>query len=350
MIVESASSILCALIIGLLAPVAVKPLLRRLGVIDIPNARSSHSVPALRGAGLAPLLGIISGYCVLLSFPIGIANSALLSVLLGISLASAALGWVEDHKGAPIAIRAGVQLLIGALGSCGIAVATGMPGAWVPVAAVGIAAYINVANFMDGVDAVSALHGLTAGIGFSVLGALIAEPVIAAAGLIVSAAFVAFLPWNLRGAGMFLGDIGSYLLGGSVAGIAVACIALGAPLVAAFGPLAIYFADTGFTLFRRILAGERWYESHRRHTYHRLEDLGFKHTTAAICVTAAGMATSAIGLVSLRAQTFEQILLILAMLAVAVFYLSLPWVVLRFKRGVQETSAGRAAGSGGVHE
>ncbi len=73
----------------------------------------------------------------------------------------------------------------------------------------------------------------------------------------------------------FLGDVGSYLLGASIAALAVAGFLSGVYVEYVLSPILVYAADTGYTLLRRIKAGERWYASHREHVYQRLTDVGF---------------------------------------------------------------------------
>ena len=69
---------------------------------------------------------------------------------------------------------------------------------------------------------------------------------------------------------VFLGDAGSYALGAALAMLAAYAVLHGIPLEAALGPLALYLADTAWTLQRRIRAGERWLEAHRTHIYQQL--------------------------------------------------------------------------------
>ena len=50
-----------ALLLSLLLPFVIRPLLVRLGIMDIPSERSSHERPVLRGLGLAALIAILGG-------------------------------------------------------------------------------------------------------------------------------------------------------------------------------------------------------------------------------------------------------------------------------------------------
>ena len=324
----TAISVAAAFVVSLASPILFRPLLKRFGVIDVPNARSSHSRPILRGVGLAPLAGMIVGYVVLVASG-DAADAELLVALIAVPVAASALGLVEDTRGLTVRVRAGMQLILGVGGAAAMIALTDAPWWVLPLFAFGIAGYINVANFMDGVDGISGMHGTVVGGAFSIVGVITGESWLVSAGLILSVAFVAFLPWNLLRGGMFLGDVGSYLLGGAVASIAVAAYAGGAPLVAVVGPVALYLADTGVTLVRRVMRRERWLESHRSHLYQRLCDFGLSHVQVAAVVAAATVLTSAFGLLSLGSSPMGSLAGAAGTLLVIAGYLSLP----RFLRG-----------------
>ena len=324
----TAIAVAATFLVSLAAPLIFWPLLHRLGVVDVPNERSSHSRPTVRGVGLAPLVGILIGYGILLTSE-GTGSRELLFVLLAVPVAAGVLGLVEDTRGLAVRMRAGAQLLLG-LGGAAAIIALADASWWLlPVFAIAIAGYINVANFMDGVDGISGMHGAVVGAAYSVVGVITGESWLVSAGMILSLAFVAFLPWNLLRGGMFLGDVGSYLLGGAVASIAVAAYVSGAPLAAVVGPVTVYLADTGVTLVRRIMRRERWLESHRSHLYQRLCDLGVSHVQVATVVAAATALTSAFGLLSLGSSPIGTLGAVAGILLVIAGYSALP----RFLRG-----------------
>src|SRR2546428_12499807 len=80
--------------------------------------------------------------------------------------------------------------------------------------------------------------------------------------------FRSFLPFNFPRARMFLGDVGSYFFGAWLAVLAVVGLRQGLTIEAAFAPLAVYVADTGSTLARRLPRHQARYRPHRDHTHH----------------------------------------------------------------------------------
>lgn len=308
------------LMISLLAPVALRPLLAKRGIIDIPNGRSSHNHRAIRGLGLGSLIAIVIGLVILELGTADPVESALVWAILSVCAASGLLGWLEDARGLPVVARALGQLAIGTAGAAVIVAVVHGPWWTVPLFGLGIAAYMNVTNFMDGVNGISGLHGIVVGVAYALIGTILGMAWLTIAGLILAVAFAGFLPWNVIGKGMFLGDVGSYLLGGSVAVIAVAAIMEGVPALALIGPLAIYLADTGVTLMRRVVRGERWFEAHRSHLYQRLTDYGQSHLQVAVTVAFFSVAAAAVGLGSIGASVWNSILVVLGLLLITVGY------------------------------
>lgn len=315
-------AVIVAGVVSLAAPFGLRPLLHRLGVFDVPNHRSSHSRITLRGGGVAPLLGILVG---------GIWAGATLDgearLLVGVVIAAAVImslvGLAEDIRGLRVVVRAGLQLLIGAAIAVTLGAASGIHWLWIPVAALFFAANVNFTNFMDGVNGISGIHGLVVGLIYAALGALSDLPGLVAVGLIIAASFVAFVPWNFAPPGMFLGDVGSYLLGGVVGATAIAALTAGLDPVAALAPLAIYWADAVSTLFRRAAQGEPVFEAHRSHAYQRLTNTGFSHIVVAVIV---GVFTAAVGGIGLLvgASLLNSWLAAVLILVGAVGFLTLP--------------------------
>jgi UDP-GlcNAc:undecaprenyl-phosphate/decaprenyl-phosphate GlcNAc-1-phosphate transferase len=288
------AAVTCGVFVTVAEPVAI-PLLRR-AAVDTPNARSSHSVPTPRGGGAPIAVGLVAAALLI---------HGTIAVTFAVAVAAfAAIGFADDLAGLP----AGRRLLMQGLASLAIAgVLTGRSGlplevmaAAAVVVAVWLVGFVNAFNFMDGVNGISAAHALIGGAVYAFLGWWRPDAFLAAAGAAVAAGALAFLPWNAVRARVFLGDAGSYGLGVALAVLAAYSVIRGIPPEAALAPLALYLADTGWTLQRRLRAGERFLEAHRTHTYQRLCDVGWSHqrvtattaaVTAALCLLGAASLT-----------------------------------------------------------
>ncbi|MCC3277630.1 glycosyltransferase family 4 protein [Arthrobacter sp. zg-Y40] len=313
-----------AFLISLLLPFVFIPLLRRLGVLDVPNERSSHTTVVIRGVGLTVAAGVLAGLVLSLATGLVSVDRSIIAILIAVIGLASLLGWIEDWRGVSVRTRAGSQLVIGLAGTAALAWTMEQSWWWVPVGGVAIAAYINVANFMDGINGISGLHGLVVGVLYSISGVLSDHVWLTVAGAVTAAAFAAFLPWNLGRGQVFLGDVGSYLLGASVAGTAVAAFLAGVYVEYLLFPLLVYLADTFSTLLRRVRRGERWYTAHRQHVYQRLTDAGLSHVQVSLLVTGCTLVVGLAGLFTAGAGAGTTLAGVLFAVAVVVFYLASP--------------------------
>lgn len=286
-----ASVLVCAITAGL-SPLFFRRLLRRSGIIDTPNKRSSHVTPVLRGAGLSTMTGVIVG-------GLFAQSSAPLWIVLGFGAAMGAVGFIDDVRSLTARLRFSTQLLLGLLLGAVIMIEFhASPVVILPIA-IAFAAFVNMTNFMDGADGISSLYGAVAGASYMVIGFIADQEWLVATGALVGVAFLVFLPWNILGSRMFLGDCGSYLLGASIVAMSMCATFSGVAWPAALAPLAIYATDTSLAITARVLRGERWWEAHRQHQYQQMIDAGAPHLGAAAIVAVFGLVTAAAGALSL---------------------------------------------------
>lgn len=251
---------LLSLFVTLTAAPAVRWLLLHRGIVDVPNHRSSHTLPTPRGGGLACLLGVLAAFIAAhgtgLQVPWLAAAAALMLGLIGLADDRADLSPVVRLSG-----QVGAGLLIG--------LAAG--GGWLTAAGAIIApVVVNVVNFMDGINGITGLSVAVWGATAWLAGLTAhAEPVWVL-GATAAGAALGFLPWNAPTARLFLGDVGSYLFGGLIAAGIVLGLATNASPLVLVAPLALYLADTGTVLLRRAARGEPLMEAHREHAYQRL--------------------------------------------------------------------------------
>ena len=309
----------CGAIVAAGEPVTI-PLLRRLSAIDMPGQRSSHTIPTPRGGGLPIVIGLVVAVALIrgaAAVPVGAAIG-----FFGV------LGFVDDLRGVTALRRLALQFV----GSAGVAALLIMPLHLPPgllatltvLTTVWLMGFVNAFNFMDGVNGISAAHALIGGVAYACFGQWRQDSFLVAMGLAVAAGGLAFLPWNAVRARVFLGDVGSYALGAALAVLAVTAVIDGLPAEAALGPLALYLADTAWTLQRRVRAGERWTQGHRTHTYQRWCDAGWTHPEVALVTAATTILVCMLGAVSLTGNLALRLGCDLAALAVLAVYLGSP--------------------------
>ena len=266
--------------LALLSAVAVWGM-TRVGAIDIPGARSSHTSPTPKGGGVGIVLAFLLGMAVLYMFAdySRIADPYFRAVMAA-AFGIAAVAYLDDLFYWPASVK-----LLAQIGAALLAVGGGLSLSFVrlpmfgtvqlgwlgPVITVAwIVVATNAMNFIDGLNGLaSGVTGLTCAV-LAAIGAWLGAPFIYFAALILLAGTMGFLPFNFPNARIFMGDVGSQFCGFLLAVLAVAAGRFEAvELSIALVPMLLcgVLFDVAFTLFRRFLAGERLTEAHRSHLY-----------------------------------------------------------------------------------
>jgi Fuc2NAc and GlcNAc transferase len=301
------SPVIVAVCIALTASCALTGVVRRYaiarGILDVPNARSSHTEVTPRGGGLAIAAVFLGGIAVLGLLRIIPAHLAW--ALLGGGLPVSIVGWLDDKKGVSAQSRAVVHFLsatwaVGMLGgyphlSLGVTrVSLGMFGS--VLAIVAVVWMVNLYNFMDGIDALAGSETVVVGLVSGVLLLAGGRIALGLAACLLAASAGGFLAWNWPPAKIFMGDVSSGLLGFTFGVLAVASEnAGGLPFLGWVLLLSVFVVDATATLLRRILAGQRWYDAHRTHAYQLAVSSGYSHKRVTVCVTLINVLLAALG-------------------------------------------------------
>jgi Fuc2NAc and GlcNAc transferase len=272
------------------------------GLVDRPNARSSHNRLVARGGGVPMLLAAAAGLA--LAGPSGLGRAAIVVILGGLVLA--AVGLCDDRFGlSPLTrIAFHVSVAVAVVWARGGLERLPLPhpldaelGWWGgPLTVVWIVGIVNFYNFLDGIDGLAAAQGMITGLGLMLAGW---DPFAAACGAAIAGACAGFLVHNWAPARIFMGDAGSGALGFFFASLPLlAPRPLRSPAVL-FVALSLWFflIDATWTLARRIVKGERWYEAHRQHLYQLLVAAGASHArvTSALALGALVLTVAALG-------------------------------------------------------
>lgn len=313
--------LLVALATTALAAPAVRVVMLRHGVLDVPNHRSSHVAPVPRGGGWACIVGLVVAAVVAAA----LGRAVLWPVLAGAVLLGV-VGFADDRRGLSPVLRLAAQ------GGTGLLIGLAIGGPWAAVGgAVLFAGFVNAVNFMDGINGITGLTLAVWGGSVMVAGTSYTVPGLVTLGAITAGGAIGFLPWNLPRARLFLGDVGSYLFGALVAGGILLAWVEAVPPVLVVASMTLYLVDTGSTLVRRALAGEPLLSAHRDHVYQRLVSPGgLPHHVVAVVVAALAAGVTAMW------WLLEAVPATLGSVVVAAGYLALPQLVaLRRPRSVR---------------
>ena len=262
--------------------------LKRRGIVDTPNERSSHKNPTPRGGGLAVILVSLGAW----GFSLGDGINA----YQGLFIATLILGfvsWVDDVQSLSAMVRLLSQFL--AVGLVFWLMPSphlyfhGILPQWLDslIAIFIWVWFINLFNFMDGIDGISAVEASTIGLGVFILMALGAVQLThGLLGLTIAASAIGFIWWNWQPAKVFLGDVGSVPLGFLLGWLLLEILSTTHWPVAVILPL-YYLADATLTLGRRVWRNERLWRAHREHFYQQATSRGLGHAQVTLLIGGA---------------------------------------------------------------
>lgn len=264
-IIAAAAAVLSGLLIMLSRPMLVRYALAH------PNARSSHRIPTPQGGGVAIVTATILTAVAANTYGGGTLADSVQASLFGPVIFMAVIGAMDDLWTIPPLYRLALQgMIVGFLVfnlDATIPVLDLLP-EWLRriVLFTGLLWFVNVVNFMDGIDWISVTEVVPVTAALALLGwsgALPAEAPATAAAL--CGAMLGFAPFNRPVARLFLGDVGSLPVG-LLLGWLLILLAERHLAAALLLPL-YYLADASVTLLRRLARGERITQAHRSHFY-----------------------------------------------------------------------------------
>ena len=247
-------------------------------IVDSPNERSSHVVPTPRGGGL--IFTVLFYFLITKLWLFNVIPTNLLLSLLG-GIVVAAVGYWDDLHHLKIQWRF--------LGHC-VAAIWGL--LWLPIPH-GFAMFfpifitvwfINLYNFMDGIDGIAASEAIfvatVAGVAL-----LHHDPGISILCFGLGFIMLGFVCWNWAPAKIFMGDVGSGFLGYCFAILMWATAATHSLSVSFWCVLlAVFLVDATFTLLRRMIQRKKWYQAHCDHGYQKITQRGFSHAQVTCCM------------------------------------------------------------------
>jgi UDP-N-acetylmuramyl pentapeptide phosphotransferase/UDP-N-acetylglucosamine-1-phosphate transferase len=246
-------------------------------IIDMPNERSSHTIPTPRGGGIAIALTWFLSVSFL--FYIGSIESKLfLALISGLLLSIISL--LDDIYTLKNKPRLLIQVLVAGLGLYFVGGFNQVDLGFVVItnsyilnflAFISIVWFINLFNFIDGIDGYASSQSIFV---VASLYFFTGESFL----LFLMMAIVGFLPWNWDKAKIFMGDVGSTLLGYTI--VILLFYFHDKVQLSIFEGLIItslFWFDATYTLIRRFINKENIGQAHRKHAYQRMVQYGFSH-------------------------------------------------------------------------
>jgi UDP-N-acetylmuramyl pentapeptide phosphotransferase/UDP-N-acetylglucosamine-1-phosphate transferase len=279
---------------------ALLPLLQRYALAH-PNSRSSHRTSTPQGGGIAVIAATIAvaAGAAAIGFNDPSINTVSLWPVFAATAFIAAVGVADDIWTIEVAPRLLLQSLavIVVIASLpeGLRIVPLLPW-WIERVLLVIAClwFVNLTNFMDGIDWMTIAEFVPIAIGLTLIGHLGAMPV---NGVVVALALcgglIGFAPFNRPVARIFLGDVGSLPIGLLFAWQLVLLAGNGHFAAAMLLPL-YYLADSTLTLLRRMKNGEPFWQAHRTHFYQIATVRGFSVSAVVARVFATNLALVAL--------------------------------------------------------
>ncbi len=243
-----------------------------LGLLDKPSDRSSHEGIVPKGGGI----GILATF-----FVCSIVTAVPKSFWIPAAVVSLISLWGDKSE-----IRARNRLLLQFVAAIILLYGIfsnnqngAMALALIPPFAIFIVGTANYYNFMDGINGIAGIAG-TVGFGLLAWFAAVegADSRAVTLCLCLCLACLGFLPFNMPKARVFMGDVGSILLGVVFAGMVVWLTKSFLDLLCGAAFLFPFYADELTTEFGRLRDGENLMEPHRRHVYQLLaNEIGIAH-------------------------------------------------------------------------
>jgi UDP-N-acetylmuramyl pentapeptide phosphotransferase/UDP-N-acetylglucosamine-1-phosphate transferase len=328
-----AVTVIFAAAMSALLIVALLPWLKRYALAK-PNARSSHRTPTPQGGGIAVIAATLGAVAVALAiFSWGALPDLNLPKVLTAVLIMTCLGAFDDIRPLP----AGLRLILQAMVIAGVIytlpdqlrVVPQLPW-WLErlLLLIGGLWFVNLVNFMDGIDWMTVAEVIPITATLTVLGTAGALPSYGTVlALALGGATIGFAYFNRPTAKIFLGDVGS-LPTGLIIGWLLLLVAGTGHLVAAVVMPLYYLADATITLFRRLVRREPFWEGHRTHFYQRATAKGFTTMAVVARVFAVNIGLGILAVISVIVPGRPSEIAALSVGAVLV-----AWLLVTFERG-----------------
>jgi UDP-N-acetylmuramyl pentapeptide phosphotransferase/UDP-N-acetylglucosamine-1-phosphate transferase len=253
-------------------------------ILVVPNDRSLHDKPTPSSGGIAIIVSWYIGITLLFLTDV-IEGNLYFALLCGILLAIISL--IDDIIGLKPIIRLIIHFITAIAAFCLLGglrpviipeIEMNYTYIIYPLAIIGIVWFINLFNFMDGVDGFASVQAI-------IICAVLFVFTWSLSAMLIIACITGFLYWNWPKARIFMGDIGSTQLG-----FILVILGIYYHNILEFSILnwimlaSPFWFDATLTLFRRWRIGEKLSQAHCKHAYQRIVQAGYSHEKVNLCL------------------------------------------------------------------
>jgi UDP-GlcNAc:undecaprenyl-phosphate GlcNAc-1-phosphate transferase len=328
--------LLGAFLLTISALMLLRPAAKKLGLVDTPGGRKTHSEATPMVGGLGIYLGLLAVY---IMSPLLLPNYQDLLILSGAVLI---FGVIDDAVGlspmSRLALHGGIALGMAFIAGIRLETFGNLLGSGpiylgalsVPITVFATIGVINAVNMSDGLDGLSGGLAVIAFTALALCSMLAGEGAMMNFSIVLIIQVLAFLTLNLRSwwnkrVLMFLGDSGSTLLGFLLAWILIDSSQGSQPVIQPVHALwffALPLIDTVSLLIRRPLSGKSAFTPGLDHFHHRLIRAGYSRKKAVLIMYGLASIFASIGVISNYVGLDESVMFWLFMLIFGLYMLA----------------------------
>ena len=252
--------------------------LRDKKILDTPNERSSHRKPIPKGGGIVVVGAVLIAFVVIFN-----SRGVIYLPLIIATLFLALISWIDDLKDLPAGLRLTAQFISSTFVLLMMSPSEpyfhGIIPTWFELIIIAFiwVWFINIFNFMDGIDGITAVETISIGMGlFLIILICGGRSEVGLSGLVLAASALGFMWWNWSPSQLFLGDVGSIPLGFIIGWLLLQILPTPLWLISVIIPL-YYLSDATITLIIRCLNREKFWLPHRKHFYQLATSRGLSH-------------------------------------------------------------------------
>lgn len=306
-------------------------------LFDVPDRRKTHSKPVPVGGGIGFITTLVISAIILYSF-YGISD-LLLNVMIALGLFLSIVSFLDDMRSIGVVIRLICHFIPAFLiafllldhyyylledNRYVISVHNNMlKGILLILITFFIAGFLNIYNFMDGIDGLTGIETAHIFANFAIiLGFSKLPDAYFYISLIIFILAISFLMFNWHPARLFIGDAGSIPIGFFAAFYLVLLVFEGYVLSALLVPM-YYYLDGGGTLVNRMIRGEKFWLPHQKHFFQKAIKRNIKHSSIVINIVAFNVFITILNIIYIVAKPsfFEQLILFILGLVAGIFVL-----------------------------